>query len=77
MLALMGLMVLLFAIILYELEKGTPCYVGDADCNPPDDIRDFVQIGDLIYIGKKGNPSQIPNIFYGVWFSFVTATTTG
>lgn len=77
MLALLALCVLLFSIVLYELEKGRPCYIGDPGCPVPKDMVGILHKGDLIYISKKGLPSQFPNIFYSVWFSYVTATTTG
>jgi hypothetical protein len=77
MLALLALCVLLFSIVLYELEKGRACYLGDPDCQVPLDYEQVLRPGDLVYIGKKGLPSQFTNIFYSVWFSYATATTTG
>lgn len=77
MLALMAFFVVLFAIFLFLVEGGTPCFVGDVGCVVPDSIIDTVHIGDRILVNKNGEISQFGNVFFGVWFSFVTITTTG
>lgn len=77
MLALLAFMVTLFSIVLYEMERGRACYVGDGNCPVPASIAEVVHVGDLIYINKKGQASQFSNVFFGVWFSFVTLTSTG
>lgn len=69
--------VTLFAIVLYEFEGGTPCFVGDSDCLVPDDYLERVNLHDRLHIDKNGDVSVIPNVFYGFWFSLVTLTTTG
>jgi hypothetical protein len=47
----------LFSAILYELEKGRVCYVGDINCDPGnnqiDGQRTFINIKVLIFL----NPS--------------------
>jgi cobalamin biosynthesis protein CobT len=77
MLTLLTFCVVIFAILLHEVESGRACYVGDKGCTPPDLIAGIVHEGDRIQINKLGNPSQFSNAFYGLWFGFVTLTTTG
>jgi len=77
MLALLSFLTVLFAILLYEVERGKRCYVGDKGCEPPASIADYVHTGDMILVDKKGNASSFANVFYGLWFCFVTLTTTG
>jgi hypothetical protein len=77
MLALLSFLTVLFAILLYEVERGKRCYVGDKGCVPPESIADYVHTGDLILVDKKGRASSFANVFYGLWFCFVTLTTTG
>ncbi len=77
MLGLLCFLVTLFSIIFFEMERGRKCYVGDAGCDVPESVADVVHVGDVIYINKNGDPSQFPNVFFGVWFSFVTLTTVG
>jgi hypothetical protein len=67
-------LVIIFSILLYEVEKGKSCFVGDEGCDAPDGI---FTTGSLIWINKEGDLSQFPNIFISLWFSFVTITTTG
>jgi hypothetical protein len=76
-LCIMLVLVTLFAIILYEVEGGNACYVGDEGCFVPDSVASIVHIGDRILIDKNDNISQFTNVFYGMWFTFVTITTTG
>lgn len=76
-LTLLVFLVILFAIILYELESGHACFVGDPDCEVPGSIAGVVVEGQRIIVNKLGSTSQIPDVFYGMWFSFVTLTTTG
>jgi hypothetical protein len=68
-------MITIFSIILYGVEQGTTCYVGDNGCIVPDGL--IVHTGDYIYVNKLGAPSSFKNALYGIWFCFVTFTTTG
>jgi hypothetical protein len=77
MLATMAFMVTVFSIILYEMERGTTCYVGDGKCPVPESLLPTAHDGDMFHLDKNGKLSPIPNVFYGVWYSFVTLTTTG
>ncbi len=77
MLALLAFFVTLFAIFLFQVEGGTPCFVGDVGCIPPEAVANTVHIGDRILVNKQGDVSQFGNVFFGIWFSFVTITTTG
>lgn len=75
MISLLCFLVVLFAILLYQVEAGKACYVGDAQCLVPE--GSVVQQGQRIHIGKNGQLSKFSNVFFGLWFSFVTLTTTG
>ena len=75
MISLLSFLVVLFAILLYQVESGEACFVGDAQCNVP--AGAVVQIGQRILIAKNGQLSKFGNVFFGLWFSFVTLTTTG
>lgn len=77
MLMLLAFLVFLFAIIMFVLERGEACYVGDDNCPVPEDDLPGLRIGQLVYLTKGNKLSVIPNVFFGVWFSFVTITTTG
>ena len=70
-------LVIVFAIMLFEIESGKACFVGDPGCVPPDSIQDIVHDGDRIIVNKLGGVSQFPDVFYGLWFCFVTLTSTG
>ena len=75
MISFLVFLVSLFAILLYQVEAGKACYVGDSGCDVPSGA--VVNIGDRILINKNGELSQFSNVFYGFWFSIVTLTTTG
>eukprot|EP01039_Chlorochromonas_danica_P014905 gene14905-17464_t len=77
MLTFLAFLVLLFAIILYQLEKGRGCYAGDPGCLIPEEVAYTVKVGEFVWLNKAGDLSSFPNVFYGVWFSFVTITTVG
>jgi hypothetical protein len=76
MISFLVFLVILFAILLYQVESGRSCYVGDVDCHPPPDAP-ALHIGDRIRINKNGDLSSFSNVFYGLWYSFVTLTSTG
>lgn len=76
-LSIIVFMIVIFSVILFGVEQGDTCYVGDSGCKVPDAIASTVNTGDLIYVNKLGNPSNFKNALYGIWFSFVTLTTTG
>eukprot|EP01042_Synura_sphagnicola_P011555 gene11555-14751_t len=77
MLTFLAFLVLLFAIILYQLEKGRGCYAGDPGCLIPEEVAYTVKVGEFVWLNKAGDLSSFPNVFYGVWFSCVTITTVG
>lgn len=77
MIALLVFLVIIFAIMLYEVESGKRCYVGDAECVDIDNAVSNYRDGRLIKINKVGKISQFSNMFYSLWFSVVTLTTTG
>mmetsp|Transcript_3920 Transcript_3920/g.8935 ORF Transcript_3920/g.8935 Transcript_3920/m.8935 type:complete len:364 (+) Transcript_3920:88-1179(+) len=76
MLALLIFLVVLFATLLYAVERGDPCYVGDEGCVPPSGAVGLVP-GDRVLINKEGDLSSFSDVFYGLWYSFVTLTTVG
>ena len=72
--------------IIYMVERGDPCIITTNDSNDTclNSIdEDSLPLGPtypgmLLMIDKVRNSlSQIPNPFYGYWFSVVTVTTTG
>lgn len=77
MVAMLSFLTVMFAILLYEVEKGKRCFVGDDNCVVPPSIAGIVHTGDMILVNKNGAPSQYSNVFFGLWFCFVTLTTTG
>lgn len=77
MLSLLIFIITVFAILLFEVEQGEGCYVGDSNCKVPDSVASIVSHGQYIYINKQGELSQFPNALYGLWFSIVTMTSTG
>lgn len=77
MVAFLVFLVILFAILLFEVEGGTECFIGDKDCDPPEDQTEALRRGDRVLINKSGDLSQFSNVFFGLWFSIVTLTSTG
>lgn len=77
MISLLILLVIIFAIMLYELEGGRVCFVGDSNCSDTDGLVDNFNIGTRVKINKIGKLSNFNNMFYSLWFSVVTLTTTG
>ena len=76
-LSLMVFLVIIFAIMLYEVEKGKHCFVGDEGCIITVDTTLGVRNGDRVLVNKDNKLSQFPDVFAGLWFCFVTLTTTG
>ena len=70
---LLGSFSWLFSSILFELEKGRECYVGESNCDPGNGQI----VGQRTFINIKGSPSSYSNFWYSLWFSFVTLTSTG
>jgi hypothetical protein len=79
MLSLLFFIVTVFALLLYEVEKGTPCFVGDDDhnCDVPDDVAGQYHTGQQIWINKLGSISKFGSVLDSLWFSIVTLTSTG
>jgi uncharacterized BrkB/YihY/UPF0761 family membrane protein len=76
MISFLVFLVILFAILLYQVESGRACFVGDDDCQVPTDALGL-HVGDKIRINKHGELTSFGNVFFGLWFSFVTLTSTG
>eukprot|EP00602_Paraphysomonas_sp_CaronLab_P005023 CAMPEP_0185031144 /NCGR_PEP_ID=MMETSP1103-20130426/18444_1 /TAXON_ID=36769 /ORGANISM="Paraphysomonas bandaiensis, Strain Caron Lab Isolate" /LENGTH=962 /DNA_ID=CAMNT_0027566563 /DNA_START=709 /DNA_END=3597 /DNA_ORIENTATION=- len=76
-LMLLFFIVTVFALLLYEVEKGTACYVGDSNCDVPDDIVGTLKDGRRISVNKLGEESKFSNILDALWFSIVTLTSVG
>ena len=76
-LSLLFFIVAVFSLLLFEVEKGNACFVGDPDCHVPDEVADIVQPGQLIYINKVGDTSKYGNVLDSLWFSIVTLTSVG
>jgi len=70
-------------MLIYMIERGKPCHIStnnenDSCLNNLDDISITTYPGMLLMINSaKRSLSQIPNAFYGYWFTVVTTTTTG
>lgn len=77
MIALLVFLTIVFAIILFQLETGEECFVGDPGCVPPESVANIVREGDRLLINKEGEITQFGDVFDGLWFSFVTMTTVG
>ena len=77
MLAFLVFLVILFAILLFEVEAGKECFVGDSNCDVPPAQLATLRKGDRVLLNKDGDVTQFGNVFYGLWFSFVTLTSTG
>lgn len=77
MLSLLMFIITVFAILLFEVEQGEGCYVGDSNCDVPKNALSKLSTGQFIYLNKQGDLSQYPNALYGLWFSIVTMTSTG
>lgn len=72
----LAFLVVLISILLYYVERGRICYIGDADCTSFND-EGIYPFGQRIQVDKSGQLSKFSNIFTGIWFSFVTLTTCG
>ena len=77
MIALLILLVVIFAIMLYEVEGGSVCFVGDPNCIDGSGLVSSMNLGTRVKINKIGELSSFSNMFYSLWFSLVTLTTTG
>ena len=77
MLTLMVFIVTVFAILLFEVEQGNSCYVGETNCNVPEDVVGSLPTGQYVLLNKAGEISAFSNALYGLWFSMVTLTSTG
>lgn len=77
-LSLLTGVVVLFSIVLYEMERGKKCFANSTTCVPVNVPPTFyVTPGSVAYINKNGVLSQFSNALYAIWFSFVTVTSTG
>jgi hypothetical protein len=77
MLSLLVFIVTIFALLLYEVEKGSPCYVGDRGCHVPADLVGVYHTGQEIWIDKNGAISKFASVLDALWFSVVTLSSTG
>ena len=75
--SLLIFIVFVFAVMLYEVESGTPCYAGTRNCKINPEILLQFREGNRVVLDKAGDVSNFPNVFMCIWFSFVTVTTVG
>ncbi len=75
--ALLMFIVLMFALFLFEVEKGTPCFVGDSDCRLPEDVVFTYKTGQRVLLNKLGDISGFTTVLDSLWFSIVTLTSVG
>ena len=76
-LALLCFIVLMFALFLFEVEKGTPCFVGDSNCPLPEDNAHEYKTGQRVLLDKNGDVTQFKTVLESLWFSMVTLTSVG
>ena len=77
--------VVLAAIVLYEVEGGRECFVppssggldSSSGCKIPPAVAAVSHAGDRILVNENGESSAFPNAFSGIWFGFVTMSLTG
>jgi hypothetical protein len=74
--SLLVFIVIVFAIMLFEVEQGQECFYG---INCPSTLGDEegYKIGQRILVDKNGDITQFANVLDGLWFCMVTLTTTG
>jgi len=75
--SLLLFIVLMFALFLFEVEKGTPCFVGDPGCEVPEANAHEYNVGQRILINKVGDVSSFKTVLESLWFSIVTLTSVG
>ena len=75
--SLLLFIVLMFSLFLFEVEKGTPCFVGESDCELPEDNEHEYKIGQRVLINKVGDVSGFTTVLESLWFSMVTLTSVG
>ncbi len=89
--AVLSIVLLVFSVLIYELERGSECFVApspEAIVNDlrnefsycqvvPSEVENIVHPGDRLLINKNGDISKFSNIVDCMWFCYVTATTTG
>jgi hypothetical protein len=75
--SLLLFIVLMFALFLYEVEKGTPCFVGDFGCELPEENDHEYKAGQRVLINKVGDVSGFKTVLESLWFSMVTLTSVG
>ncbi|KAG9416799.1 hypothetical protein AC1031_001185 [Aphanomyces cochlioides] len=80
---MLALVTTIFAFIIYQLEMGTECFVGQpcivngqALTKMPNATL-HMKPGKRILIDGKGNLSQFEDVFSGIWFIIVTITSVG
>jgi hypothetical protein len=77
MVALLFFLTILFAILLFEVEIGDKCFIGDSNCEAALLQAPYLHVGSMVSLNEKKKISQFSNVFVGVWFSFVSLTSTG
>jgi hypothetical protein len=77
MISLLVFIVTIFALLLYEVEKGSPCYVGDRNCEVPEEAAGTLHVGQEIWIDKTGQLSKFASVLDALWFAVVTLSSTG
>jgi hypothetical protein len=75
--SLLLFIVLMFALFLFEVEKGSACFVGDAGCELPEANAHEYKTGQRVLINKIGDVSSFKTVLESLWFSIVTLTSVG
>ena len=63
-LSLMFFIVAVFAILLFEMEKGKFCFAGDIGCEIPSAFVSTVKIGQRVTTDKLGNPIKFGKLHH-------------
>lgn len=75
------MIVIVFAIVLYEVEKGKICYYGEKNCMLPDDVtgttKGVFAKGQIVSLDALGELNAFNDVFSAFWFAFVTLSNTG
>ncbi|ETV88832.1 hypothetical protein H257_00320 [Aphanomyces astaci] len=80
---MLTLVTTIFAFVIYQLEMGTecfvgePCVVGGKVLTKMPEATKHMKFHKRILIDSKGNLTQFEDVFSGIWFIIVTITSVG
>ncbi|RHY31452.1 hypothetical protein DYB32_003484 [Aphanomyces invadans] len=80
---MLALVTTIFAFVIYQLEMGTECFVGEPCVvngkllTKMPEATKHMKYRKRILIDSKGNLTQFEDVFSGIWFIIVTITSVG